>query len=42
MITDTEASDMPDRMTIWTTVGGYGAAAVIIFLMFYLSETIGS
>ena len=42
MITDTENSDMPDRMTIWTTIGGYGAALIIMILMFSLSETIGS
>jgi len=42
MITDTENSDMPDRMNIWTTIGGYGAAGVIIFLMFFLSQTVGN
>jgi len=42
MITDTEDSDMPDRMTIWTSIGGYGAAIVIMILMFALAETVGS
>ena len=42
MITDTENTEYPDRMTIWTTIGGYGAAIVIIILMFMLSETVGS
>lgn len=37
MITDNENSDMPDRMNIWTTFGGYALGAVIIFLMFYLA-----
>ncbi len=41
MITDTENSDMPDRMTIWTTIGGYGAALIIMILMFTLSDSIG-
>ena len=42
MITDSENTDMPDRMTVWTTVVGYGAAIVIMVLMFTLAETIGS
>ena len=28
---------LPDRMNKWTTIGGYGLGALIIFLMFYLS-----
>lgn len=27
----------PDRMNVWTTIAGYGMAAVIIFIMFYYS-----
>lgn len=42
MITDTESSDMPDRMTIWTTIGGYGMAALILFLIFALAAPVGS
>jgi len=34
MITDNENSDMPDRMNIWTTLGGYVLGAVIVFIMF--------
>ena len=41
MITDTENTDMPDRMNIWTTIGGYGAAIFIMILMFTLAETVG-
>jgi hypothetical protein len=26
---------MPDRMNIWTTLGGYILGAAIIFIMFY-------
>ena len=26
---------MPDRMNIWTTLGGYTLGAAIIFIMFY-------
>lgn len=35
MISDNENTDMPDRMNIWTTIGGYALGAVIVFLMFY-------
>ena len=28
---------MPDKMGIWTTLGGYAIGAVIVFLMFYLA-----
>ena len=35
MLTGNEDSDMPDRMNIWTTIGGYGLGAVIVFIMFY-------
>lgn len=41
MITDNEDSDMPDRMTVWTTIGGYGAALVVMVLMFTLAATVG-
>jgi hypothetical protein len=41
MITDTEDSDMPDRMTIWTTICGYGGALIIMILMFTLAATVG-
>jgi hypothetical protein len=37
MLNDQNDTDMPDRMNIWTTLGGYVLGAVIIFLMFYLS-----
>jgi len=40
MITDTENTDLPDRMTIWTTIGGYGGALVIIILMFTLAQSV--
>ena len=30
---------MPDNMNIWTTLGGYGLAAVIVFIMFQWSLT---
>ena len=39
---DNGNSEMPDRMGLWTTLGGYGAAAVIVFLMFWLAAPIGS
>jgi hypothetical protein len=35
MISDNENTDMPDRMNIWTTIGGYGLGAAIIFVMFH-------
>ena len=36
---DTEnQGDLPDKMNIWTTLGGYGLCALVIFLMFYLAE----
>ncbi|MFT6582119.1 MAG: hypothetical protein ACKVKG_09515 [Alphaproteobacteria bacterium] len=25
---------MPDRMNIWTTLGGYSLGAIIVFIMF--------
>ena len=28
---------MPDRMNIWTTLGGYILGAAIIFILFYWS-----
>ena len=28
---------MPDNMNIWTTLGGYDLAAVIVFIMFQWS-----
>ena len=28
---------LQDKMNIWTTLGGYGAGGLIIFLMFYLA-----
>ena len=28
---------MPDKMSIWTTLGGYTIGGIIIFLMFYLA-----
>lgn len=28
---------MPDRMNIWTTIGGYALGAAIIFIMFHWS-----
>jgi hypothetical protein len=34
MITDNENLEMPDRMNIWTTLGGYALGAAIIFTMF--------
>ena len=37
MLADQNSTDMPDRMNIWTTLGGYALGAVIIFLMFYLA-----
>lgn len=42
MITDNENTDMPDRMNIWTTIGGYGAALVILILMFTLAAPVGN
>ena len=35
MMNDDKNSDMPDRMNIWTTIGGYALGATIIFIMFY-------
>jgi hypothetical protein len=29
--------DMPDRMSGWVALGGYGLAAIITFTMFYLA-----
>lgn len=40
MLHDNENSDMPDRMGRWVTVGGYGGAAVIVFLMFWLAAPV--
>jgi hypothetical protein len=38
---DEEGQENPDRMTLGIAVLGYGAAAVIIFLLFWLSSSIG-
>lgn len=35
MMNHDEDTDMPDRMNIWTTIGGYALGAAIIFIMFY-------
>lgn len=35
MLADQNDTDMPDRMNIWTTLGGYALGAAIIFTMFY-------
>ena len=37
MLEEDQNDPMPDRMNIWTTLGGYGAGALIVFLMFYLA-----
>jgi hypothetical protein len=37
MLEEDPNDPMPDRMNIWTTIGGYGAGALIVFLMFYLA-----
>ena len=37
MLEEDPNDPMPDRMNIWTTLGGYGAGALIVFLMFYLA-----
>jgi hypothetical protein len=33
--------DLPDRMTIWTTIGGYGGASLILILIFVLTQSVG-
>ena len=30
--------DMPDRMTKWVALGGYGFTALIVFTMFYWAD----
>ena len=35
MMNDDDNTDMPDRMNIWTSIGGYTLGAAIIFVMFY-------
>ncbi len=37
MLEEDPNDPMPDRMNIWTTIAGYGAGALIIFLMFELA-----
>jgi hypothetical protein len=37
MLEEDPNDPMPDRVNIWTTIGGYGAGVLIVFLMFYLA-----
>ena len=37
MMQDDPNDDMPDKMSIWTTIGGYAIGGIIIFIMFYLA-----
>lgn len=37
MMQDNPDDPMPDRMNIWTTIGGYTLGGVIVFIMFYWS-----
>lgn len=37
MLEEDPNDPMPDRMNIWTTLGGYAFGAAIIFTMFYWS-----
>ncbi|MDH3699669.1 MAG: hypothetical protein OEU46_00025 [Alphaproteobacteria bacterium] len=37
MMQDDPDDLMPDRMNIWTTIGGYALGAIIVFIMFYWS-----
>ncbi len=34
MIEEDPNEPMPDRMSIWTTLAGYGGGALIVFIMF--------
>ncbi len=38
MLQEDPNDDMPDRMNGWVAIGGYGLAAIIVFLMFYLAD----
>ena len=35
MLEEDPNDPMPDRPNLWTTIAGYGMAAVIVFIMFY-------
>jgi hypothetical protein len=35
MLEENPNDPMPDRINIWTTIGDYGAGALIAFLIFY-------
>ncbi len=37
MLEEDPNDPMPDRMNIWTTIGGYAFGAAIIFVMFQWS-----
>jgi hypothetical protein len=38
MMQEDPNDDMPDKMNIWVSIGGYGFGAVIIFMMFYWAD----
>ena len=38
MLVEDPKDTMPDRMNIWVAIGGYGLAALIIFIMFYWAD----
>lgn len=38
MMDQEDQGDLPDRMGLMTTLGGYGMCVIIIFLMFYLAD----
>ena len=37
MLQEDPNDKMPDKMGIWTTIGGYAIGGLIVFLMFYLA-----
>jgi hypothetical protein len=38
MLEEDPNDDMPDRMSIWVALAGYGFGALIIFIMFYWAD----